>query len=188
GERRQPLDPNTFKKGRGQAAWQADLDTLKQAVGVWCARTARTTMVFPPATKVWRRWQEPKGGIQSLLLPIRQNDPSKLQAAKRAVEQLSDDVQFKREVDYTDRKILGRLLGEDIPTRALEPIRAQVREAVGFARRWIELQESRPDQSQSKGAPQEHVEQLRQQVGSCQGAVLEELNSLQRHEPSVLIG
>jgi hypothetical protein len=188
GERRQPLDPNTFKKGRGQAAWQADLDTLKQAVESWCARAARTTMVFPPATKVWRRWQEPKGLIHSLLLPIRQNDASKLQAAKRAVEQLLDDAQFKREVDYTDRKVLGRLLGEDIPARALEPIRGQVREAVGFTRRWIELQESRPDQSQSKGAPQEQVEQLRQQVGSCQEAVLEELNSLRRREPSVLIG
>ncbi|HJY83872.1 MAG TPA: hypothetical protein VKK81_22640 [Candidatus Binatia bacterium] len=188
GGRRQPLDPRTFKKGRGQAAWQADLDTLKQTVESWCARAARTTLVFSPATKVWRRWQEPKGLIHSLLLPVRQNDASKLQAAKRVVEQLLDEAQFKREVDYTDRKVLGRLLGEDIPARALEPIRAQVREAVGFTRRWIELQESRPDQSQSKGAPQEQVEQLRQQVESCQEAVLEELNSLRRREPSVLIG
>jgi hypothetical protein len=187
GEKRQPLDPNTFKKGRGQAAWQADLDTLKQAVESWCARAARTTMVFPPATKVWRRWQEPKGLIHSLLLPIRQNDVSKLPTTKRAVEQLSDDAYLKREVDYTDRKILGRLLGEDIPVRALEPIRAQVREAVGFTRRWIELQEFRPDQVQ-KGVSQEHVEQLRQQVGNCQEAVLEELNSLRRREPSVLVG
>ncbi len=188
GEKRQPLDPNTFKKGRGQAAWQADLDALKQAVESWCARAARTTLVFPPATKVWRRWQEPKGLIHSLLLPVRQNDASKLQMAKRTIEQMSDDVQLKREVDYTDRKVLGRLLGEDIPARALEPIRAQVREAVGFVRRWVELQESRPDQAQSRGVSQEQAEQLRQQVGGCQEAVLEELNSLRRREPSVLIG
>ena len=156
---------------------------------LWCARrAARTTLVFPPATNVWRRWQEPEGLIHSLLLPVRRNDVSKLQAAKRAVEQMSDDVQLKREVDYTDRKVLGRLLGEDIPARALEPIRAQVREAVGFVRRWIELQESRPDQAQSRGASQEQAEQLRQQVGGCQEAVLEELNSLRRREPSVLIG
>ncbi len=188
GDKRQPLDPNTFKKGRGQSAWQADLDALRQVVESWCARAARTTMVFPPATKVWRRWQEPKGLIHSLLQPIRQNDTSKLQAAKRTIEQMSDDVQLKREVDYTDRKVLGRLLGEDIPARALEPIRAQIREAVGFVRRWVELQESRPDQAQSRGASQEQAEQLRQQVGSCQEAVLEELNSLRRREPSVLIG
>jgi len=187
GEKRQPLDPNAFKNGRGQAAWQADLDALKQAVESWCARAARTTLVFPPATKVWRRWQEPKGLIHGLLLPVRQNDASKLSATKRTVEQLSDDAYLKREVDYTDRKILGRLLGEDIPVRALEPIRAQVREAAGFARRWVELQESRPDHGQ-KGAPREHVEQLRQQLRNCQDAVLEELNSLRRRKPSVLVG
>jgi hypothetical protein len=187
GGKGQPLDPNAFKSGRGPAAWQADLDALKQAVESWCARAARTTLVFPPATKVWRRWQEPKGLIHGLLLPVRQNDVGKLSATKRAVEQLSDDAYLKREVDYTDRKILGRLLGEDIPARALEPIRAQVREAVGFARRWVELQEFRPDQGQ-KGAPQEHAEQLRQQLRSCQDAVLEELNSLRRRQPSVLVG
>ena len=187
GDKREPLDPHVLKKGRGQAGWQADLDALKQAVELWCARAARTTMVFPPATKVWRRWQEPKGLIHSLLQPVRQNDVSKLQTAKRTVEQLSDDAQIKREVEYTDRKVLGRLLGEDIPARALDPLRAQVREAVGFVRRWIDLQEARPDQNPGRGVAQEQAEQLRQQVGSCQEAVVEELNSVRRRNPSILI-
>src|SRR5262249_47048686 len=160
---------------------------LKQAVESWCARAARTTLVFPPATKVWRRWQEPKGLIHGLLLPVRQNDVGKLSATKRAVGQLSDDAYLKREVDYTDRKILGRLLGEDIPARALEPIRAQVREAAGITRRRVELQEFRPDQGQ-KGAPQEHAEHLRQQLRSCQDAELEELNSLRRPRRTVVVG
>jgi len=187
GEKREPLDPHMLKKARGQNAWQADLDALKQAVELWCVRAARTTMVFPPATKVWRRWQEPKGLVHSLLQPVRQNDTTKLQVAKRTVEQLSDDAQIKREVEYTDRKVLGRLLGEDIPTRAFEPIRAQVHEAVGFVRRWIDLQESRPDQNPGKGAAREQAERLRHQMGNSQEAVVEELNSLRRRNPSILI-
>jgi hypothetical protein len=144
-------------------------------------------MVFPPATKVWKRWQEPKGVIHSLLQPVRQNDTAKLPAAKRAVEQWADDAQIKREVEYTDRKVLGRLLGEDIPPRAFEPIRAQVREALGFVRRWVELQENRPDQNSGRGVVHEQVEQLRQRITNCQEAMIEEMNSLRRRDPSILI-
>jgi len=62
-----------------------------------------------------------------------------------------------------------------------------VREAVGFVRRWIDLQEARPDQNPGKGAVREQAEQLRQEVRSRQEAVLEELNSLRQHDPSILI-
>ncbi len=170
GAKLQALDPNALKKVKDQAVWQADLDSLQQEVESWCSQAPRMTIVYAPATKVWRKWQEPHGLIHSLLLPVRQNDLNGLQDAKQAVERFSDDVQIKREVDHTDRKVLGRRLGDDIIAKALGQIRMHVHEAVGFVRRWIVLHEFRP--GQSKGYLQKQAEQLRQEIWDCREAVL----------------
>ncbi len=185
GDKLQALDPKVLKKGKDQAAWQAEIDALKQPVEGWWSRAPRLALVYAPAAKVWAKWLEPKGQVYSLLLPVRQNDFSKLAAAKRAVEQLSDDAQIKREVEHTDREVLGRRLGDDITGRSLDQLRAHLREAVGLARRWIELHESRP--GQRRGSLQEQAEQLRQEVWSRQGAMLEELGALKRHNPSSIL-
>lgn len=184
-EKNQPLDPAVFKKGKGgQATWQAEIDALKQAAESWWTRASRMTMVYPPATRVWAKWLEPKGLLTGLLAPVRNNDGNRLQLAKRSIEQLSDDAQVKREVDRTDREVLGRLLGDDIPTKALDQIRLHLREAVGFVRRWVELQESR---GRGKDAAQEQAEQLRQMVWSYQEVVLEEVNFFKRRHPSLWV-
>src|SRR2546425_4230280 len=185
GDKLQPLDPKVIKKGKDQAAWQTEVDALKQPVEGWWSRAPRLALVYAPAAKVWAKWLEPKGQVYSLLLLVRQNDFSKLAAAKKAVEQLSDDAQIKREVEHTDREVLGRRLGDDINGRSAVRIRAHLREAVGLARRWIELHESRP--GQRRGSLQEQAEQLRQEVWSRQGAMLEELGALKRHNPSSIL-
>ena len=184
GDKLQALDPQVLKKGKEQAAWQTEVDALKQAVEMWSIRAPRMALAFTPAAKVWSKWLEPKGLISSLLLFVRQNDLSRLPLAKRAVEQFSDDAQCKREVDRTDRDVLGRRLGDDITGRALEQLRTHTREAVGLVRRWIELQESRL--GQRKGSVQEQGEQLRQEVWSRHEAVIEELSLFKRRNPSPL--
>jgi hypothetical protein len=185
GDQQQPLDPNMLKKGKEQAAWQAEVDVLKQAVELWWARAPRLALSYTPATKVWSKWLEPKGLIATLLLPLRHNDLSKLPAVRRMAEQLADDEEVKREVDHTDREVLGRRLGDDISGRTLEQLRTHVREAVGFARRWIELHD--PRAGQRKGSVQEQAEQLRQEVWSRHGAVVDELSTFKRRHPSPLI-
>jgi hypothetical protein len=108
GDQLHPLDPKALKNVKNQAAWEADRDALHQEVEAWCAQAPQMTIAYAPATKVWRKWQERQGFIHSLLLPVRENDPNKLEAAKQNVDRLSDDAQIKREVDHTDRKVLGR--------------------------------------------------------------------------------
>jgi hypothetical protein len=139
-------------------------------------------MVYPPATKVWAKWTEPSGLLATVLLPARQNDPGKLAMAKRTVEQWSDDAHVRREVERTDRELLGRRLGTDINGRAFDQIRTQVREAVGLLRRWVELQEVR-----SKGHEQKQAEDLRQEVWDHHDAVVEELSVFKRRHPSLLV-
>lgn len=185
GEHQRPLDPHLLKKGKEQAAWQAEIDLLKQGVDLWWARASRLPFVYAPATKVWQKWLEPKGVISTLLSPIRHTDVSKLAVMKRAVDMFSDDEQLKREVNHTDHDLLGRHLGGDISGRSLEQLHFHTREAIGFARRWIELQEIHSGQRQD--ATREEAERLRQTIWTLQGAVQEELSLFKRRHPSPLI-
>lgn len=185
GDLGEPLDPNSLRKGKEQAAWQTNMDELRKNVEAWCTRTLPISLPHPPATKVWRKWQEPRGVLHTLLSAIRQNDLNRTIQVKRIIEQFSDDAHLKREVDRTDREILGRRLGDDISGRALEQIRKHTREAITFARRWIELQETRA--GREKGARNEQAELLRQEVWSRHPLVSEELNTFRRRYSSSLI-
>ncbi|MGE0684527.1 MAG: hypothetical protein AB7P69_26930, partial [Candidatus Binatia bacterium] len=97
----------------------------------------------------------------------------------------SDDVQLQREVNHTDHDLLGRHLGGDISGRSLEQLRFHTREAIGFARRWVELQEIHSGQRQD--TMREEAERLRQRIWTLQGAVQEELSLFKRRHPSPLI-
>ncbi len=185
GDNGEPLDPKVLRKGKEQAVWQTTMDELKKSAEAWSTRTLTVSLPHPPATKVWKKWQEPKGVLNVILSTIRQNDLSKLTQVKRTIEQLADDAQIKREVERTDREVLGRRLGDDITGRTLELIRRHTREAVVFARRWVELQETRA--GQHKGSTNDQAERLRQEVWSRHSFVFEELNNCKRRHPSLLM-
>ena len=185
GASQSPLNPNHLKKGKEQASWQSEIDTLKQAVELWWTRAPRIAFTYAPAAKVWQKWLEQKGVIATLLSPIRQNETSKATIVKQTIDTFSDDAHLIREVHHTDHEILGRHLGGDISGRSLEQLRFHIREALGFARRWVELQEiysgQRPDVTFEK------MEQLRQTIWTLQGAVQEELSLFKRRHPSPLL-
>ncbi len=185
GVRQHSLDPNLLKKGKEQVAWQTEIDVLKQAVELWWVRAPRLSFTFAPATKVWQKWLEPKGAVAALLSPIRYNDTSKLTTIQRAVDLLSDEEQLKHEIERTDRNVLGRQLGNEINGRSLEQLLLYSREALGFARRWIELQEIHS--GQRRGPIHAQAERLRQTVRDLHGAAQEELSLLKRKHPSPLI-
>ena len=180
-----PFNPNRLKKGKEQASWQAEIDTLKQAVELWWTRAPRIAFTYAPAGKVWQKWLEAKGVIATLISPIRQNDTSKAAVVKRTIDTFTDDPQLTREIHYTDHEVLGRHLGGDISGRSLEQLRFHAREATGFARRWLELQEIHI--GQHADAAFEHMEQLRQTAWTLRGAVQEELSLFKRRHPSLLM-
>ena len=182
GKKNQPLDPVMFRKRQDLASWQAEMENLRQAVESWWSRAPRVSLKYDPATKVWRKWQEPKGLLHSLFLAIRQNDPSKLPIAQSLVEKLADDDKLQHEVQHTDRHILGRVLGDDITGKHFDQLRGAVRESVDFAQRWVELQEARPGRPTPK-----HAEQLRQEVNKRHNAVLKELQTVQQGKPALVL-
>ena len=185
GDKLQPLDPSALKRVKDQADWLSELQDLQSQVEAWCSQAPRFTMVYAVATKVWRRWQEPGGLIHSLLLPVRRNDPTRLEGAKRDLDRFSDEAEVRQEIHHTDRKVLCRRTGTDITAKALGQILKHVREAVDFVRRWINLQETTP--GHNKGYLQKQAEGLREQIFAKHPAVLEELDGFESSSNSFLV-
>ena len=117
-------------------------------MATWWARAPRQVFSFAPAAKVWSKWREPHSLLHALVTPIRQNDSAKIASLKQAIEKLSDDAHFQREVERTDRNVLRRRLGDAISGRALDQLQTATREAVKFARQWIDRQEGQGKKSQ----------------------------------------
>ena len=178
GSQLQSLDALAFSKLKEQSAWQQALDDLHHRVEDWyCEATKKTT------TYVWRNWLEPGGLVHSLLLPVNQNDSTRLEAVKQQVKRLSDDAEIEREVDYTNQILLSRY-GNAIQLNTFDEISQHLREAVEFGHCWINLQEHHPSYSNYY---QQQAIQLKQLVSSRQNAVLKELNSFEKKNSSVLV-
>jgi hypothetical protein len=108
---------------------------------------------------VWRKWLEAGGLVHSLLQPVRNNSDSQIEWVKREVERLSMDNEVWAEIRQTDRKVLGRARGDSLTGKPLNQIRAHLRAALEFARRWVQLQRARP--GATRGYSQQQAEQLR---------------------------
>lgn len=180
------LNTTAIKTVRSQAAWESDMASLRQKVQDWWSQAPRLDMIYEPAKAVWSEWFKPNQLIDSLLVPVRQNDLSKLDVAKHYVERLSDETQINEEVKRTQREIRRfRGAADAITGRTLDRIRLHVREAVNFVRQWISLQESRPDKSNNYS--QSQAQQLKQDLSSLHQAVLKELDSFDVKNSSVLV-
>ncbi|HEY9605611.1 MAG TPA: RNA polymerase sigma factor, RpoD/SigA family, partial [Allocoleopsis sp.] len=180
------LNTTAIKTVRSQAAWESDMASLRQKVQDWWSQAPRLDMIYEPAKAVWSEWFKPNQLIDSLLVPVRQNDLSKLDVVKDYVERLSDEPQINEEVKRTQREIRRfRGAADAITGRTLDRIRLHVREAVNFVRQWISLQESRPDKSNNYS--QSQAQQLKQDLSSLHQAVLKELDSFDVKNSSVLV-
>ena len=177
----QPLDPNSLKRVRTVAGWQAALESLQREVNAWCAQAPSMTMVFAAASKVWWNWQASGGLIHSLLQPVRKNEIGRRAVVKELVNRLSDEANIKREIVHTDREILKRRRGDDISAKALGQLLKHTRDALEFGRRWLSLHENNP--SVERGYLQTLAENVRQNVLSREKTCLDELAEL-NHEAS----
>ena len=186
GSQRYALNTTAIKKVRSQGVWEADVAALLQQVEVWWSQAPDLNMIYGPAKTVWSEWLKPNELIHTLLLPVKQNDLSRLEVVKQSIEQLSYEAQnINTEVKRTQREI-GRIRGGNAITgMALGRIRLHVREAVDFGRRWIELQESHPDKSNNYS--QSQAQQLKQDLSSLHKTVLDELDSFKQKKSSVLV-
>ena len=180
------LDITAIKIVRSQTVWETDMASLRQQVEDWWSQAQVLTMSYDTAKVVWNQWFQPNQLIYSLLLPVRQNDVSKLDIAKQNMQRLSNETQINEEVNRTQREI-GLLRGSSdaITGRTLSKIRQQVRKAVDFVRQWISLQESNTVKSNNYAYNQ--AQQLQKELAHLHKAVLEELDFFSSKNSSVLL-
>ncbi|KAF3891148.1 sigma-70 family RNA polymerase sigma factor [Tolypothrix bouteillei VB521301] len=180
------LDTTAIKTVRNQTLWEADVTALRKQVEVWWTQAPRLNMIYGPAKAVWNEWIKPNQLIYSLILPIQQNDLSRLDAVKNYVGQLSSETQINDEVKRKQRE-LGLIRGssDTITGLALNQIRQHVREAVDFARQWISLQE--PCTRNRNNYDYSQAQLLQQDLASLYTSVLQQLNAFDKSNSSVLI-
>jgi RNA polymerase sigma factor (RpoD-like family) len=180
------LDTTAIKTVKNQADWEAKMSSLRQRVEVWWTHARRLNMIYGPAKAVWNEWIKPEQLIYSLLVPIRENDLNKLDVVKNYLARLSSETKINEEVKRTQRE-LGLIRGSSdaITGKALNQIRQHIHEAVEFARKWISFQESRVDESNEYA--QNLAQELKQDLSSLHQAVLQELDSFDVKNSSVLV-
>lgn len=142
-----PLEPSILREVKSEAAWQADLEHIQKETSEYAARATRFSMVYAPATKVWGAWLGRNGLIQNLLETVKNNDTTQIELIRTEMSRLSNQANVRKELDYTDRKVLGRRIGAQITARALAQVQMHVAEALEFPRKWLALHDSKPGRS-----------------------------------------
>ncbi len=183
GDQHQALDPITLKRVKDEQEWQADLATLRREVQEWQARAPGFDMINGKAREVWRHWLEPGGVIHALIDPIRQDNENFLARVKEDVRRFSDEKNTEWQVNQTNRKLHKRDASKII-SKALGRVYRHTREAVEFARRWIELREMVPGKTNFSQA---QAESLRRLVWDLQPKVEEELRQFEKRWQTSLI-
>lgn len=171
----QPLDTKNLLLAYDRASWKAELDAVQREVSAWSSQANFRTIKFERASRVWRFWQQPNGLIARLLKVVQDDDVTQIKFVQSELERLADPEAIRREVNTTDRKNVGALRrgADEITGAALNQIRQYTGRALDFVRRWVVLQNNRPDGNQNY--LQQQAEQLRAQVIALQGIVLSEL-------------
>jgi hypothetical protein len=185
GDLYQPLEPHTLKRAKDSAAWEAELQTIQHETASWLAAAPKYGFIYAPAQAVWRQWFKPGELFDRLLRPVEQNDQEALALLVSEVERLSTDEALNEKVRATDRAIAKRVKFTDIDYRALIQLRNRLREALTLIRRWVQLQQSRPDTTAAYD--QQRMLALHSAVAELPARVLDELKVFAASHPSEAI-
>ena len=133
---------------------------------------------------IWRKWLEPNDVISALLWPILHNETDQPDAVRNQIHHLSEQAQIRRMVNDTDVLLRPRHRN-DVTVTAFSWICKICRTAVGFANRWIHLQESHPGQGKSYYL--KDVDQLKRAILPRYEKVCSELSSFEQKHPSPIL-
>ena len=169
---------------RGDASPEADwierAEIFQKEATHWIDAERQSKIQFVAATKVWHRildeWTEKKrcsiGRMFKLLAtPAKKIDIGAVKAIAEHWRRCSED-----EIDRVDRSIRGTPPTKQITGNARLRLREKIREAVGFADRWDNLLQMRPDGRQESSIAL--AERLRSTVHDHGQAAIQEVASL----------
>ncbi len=176
-------DPNLFFTGiEGQSGWETEREILRMKVDEWVSRAPEITILYAPATAVWKKWTLPGGILNNLLKPVKKAsvEKSAVEKMRMVCQTLSDTYSLRNLIQDTDREMSNRRPGKDIHARALDQFANHVHKAVDFAEEWIQLVEGHPQQpSYTKN----QVDHLRQEFNRLCPEINNEIAEYALREP-----
>ena len=179
------VDATVLKTANSQAAWKHERERLSEDIGAWHQRALHMTLKYAPATNVWQRWLTSDGILHKLttLITTSSDDDAFINETISTLENQRD---FNQLVRDTDRKTIGRRRGQDIHAGALTQLFDHAQRTVGFARRHLSLNVSRPTQLTYRTGV---LTKLRDNVEHLGPRASEELRALARNaDPSLITG
>jgi hypothetical protein len=179
-----PLDTYSLEKVKDNVAWEKEYGALIFEGKDWWSRSPKFSIAFFGAARVWMKWLEKGGLVWSLIQPVLQNDSRRIDFLKKEIDRLENDTQIRREVDYTDTKILKHH-GAQITAKAYNQLKSHLREVCDLAGRWVSLQESKPGRVKSFAAKK--ATELSDRIRENQTAVQKEIKSFGQSNRNLLI-
>lgn len=179
GDRLQPLEPAVLREVKSEAAWAESIVAIQTQASDWLQKAAQAKISYAPASRVLWKWLQRNQPISLLLQPVRENDQSKLESVRALILQLSDAREAKKLVDDTDRKILGRRLGNAITAGALAQLQVQLENSIAIARDWVALRDQKL--GKTKGFKLAVAEHIRTDVTRCCPDAIALLRKWERH-------
>mgnify|MGYP006422342957 CR=1 FL=1 len=120
-----------------QPAREAYKATLKD-LSVWLEQTRNSTIVYAPATKVWRSLVMPEGRIGSVIEAICAEQGDARARARNLICELSDDEAVERFVQETDDELRQGSTRNPIHARAMGKLQINARTAADKINHWLE--------------------------------------------------
>ena len=177
GDLGQPLDPNCIKDVTAQVDWHARLDGIRTAAQQWRKQASLYTMVYAPATQVWRYWLKPGGQLRALLEPVCANTLDRADWLRNECVLWQQEADIGRAVQRTFSAIKpGRRLR--IEATALRQIVSHVGEVMEIAEKWLSLLDARPEKI--SGYIRQQAQALRTEVMGRRDLVEAELGAWQQ--------
>lgn len=135
-----PLGPEVLRGVTDRTTWEAQLHDVQQSAEQFLRYQAPGfKMSYSQATDVWRAWLKSEGPVAQLLRPVMSDARAQQNQVSGLIETLADSAKFKRAVNDTDRRELGRRGGKDIHAGALTQLKSRADEAMDISRTWLQL-------------------------------------------------
>jgi len=138
---RMPLDAAALELIDRSANYAQELKEFQAEVSDWWDRAPLLNFNYAAALKLWKLWLEPDGPIGRLIDPILRNDRSHLDELKKHVALLATDERIHSKIGSEEKRLRSLGFAGKINWNALSVFTRRVREVVGYANRWIVLQE-----------------------------------------------
>ena len=151
---------------------QDELRNLSQRARSFIEGAPYLTMVYAPATEVWRRWCGKSGWVNNLMTLVAEHSTDKADEVAKLIHRYPTTSELDRTIQETARAIRKGRLAPEIHTMAKEQLRKHAFDALKLGKDWLsQLQ-------RSNSSPESEFGRLRAEVGRVRPRVQEQLREL----------